>query len=87
MSLRSRGGTAAHEGWALLAASSACMPSAGEASATSASTCLVEGSSTVNVAPVSAGRQAPPMNSPFGTAPTTFFSRARSIMVGPPQCS
>ena len=67
MSLRSRGGTAAHEAWALAAASRACMPSAGEASATWARTRPVEGSSTGKVAPVSAGRQAPPMNSPLGT--------------------
>src|SRR5918995_3797318 len=56
------------------------MPSAGEASATWASTRRVDGSSTGNVAADSAGRQAPPMNSPLGTAPTTLSSRARSTM-------
>ena len=80
MSLRSRGGTAAQAGWALAAASNACMPSAGEASATSVRTRPVEGSSTGNVAPDSAGRQAPPMNSPLGTELTTFSSCALSSM-------
>src|SRR6266508_1824280 len=78
ISPRSRGAYAAHAGCAETAASSASIPSAGVASATSHSTSPVAGSCTGSVLPPATDRHFPPMNRSLGTASTTAASRDAS---------
>ncbi len=84
ISPRSRGGISAKESWCATAASSARTPSAGEASATSASTSPVDGSWTGRVREPSADTPPPPIHSPVGTASRTRRSSAADIVMRVP---